>query len=119
MQNCELHSWAMERVRQYGVAGLFPGSQKDSPFILYTQSTPRPAWSGNRDFHQERLQQAYEFLIKVGAGMQPVDADGKIFDTTGTLDASGSFPACETGVCVDALLTPEADRDTLIPLHRS
>jgi len=31
-------SWASERVRQYGLAGLFPDFQRDFPFILYRQS---------------------------------------------------------------------------------
>jgi len=64
LHNVEAPSWALERVRQYGVAGLFPGSQKDFPFILYTQRVPRPAWSGKRDLHRERLHQVYEFLIQ-------------------------------------------------------
>jgi hypothetical protein len=60
-------SCALERVRRYGVAGLFPGFQKDFPFILNVQSVPRPAWSGKRDFHGEKLHQAYEFLIREAA----------------------------------------------------
>ena len=60
-------SCALERVRRYGVASLFPGFQKDFPFILYVQSVPRPAWSGKRDFHGEKLHQAYEFLIREAA----------------------------------------------------
>jgi hypothetical protein len=64
LQNLGSSSWALERVRQYGVAGLFPGSQKDFPFILYTQCVPPPAWSGKRDFHRERLHQVYKFLIQ-------------------------------------------------------
>jgi hypothetical protein len=54
----------LERVRRYGVASLFPGSQEDFPFILYAQSIPRPAWNGKRDFHRERLLQVYEFLTQ-------------------------------------------------------
>ena len=65
LQNREPPSWALERVHRYGVASLFPGFQNDFPFVLYTQSVPRPAWSGKRDFHQERLHQVYEFLITV------------------------------------------------------
>lgn len=57
-------SWALERVPRCGVAGLFPGSQEDFPFILYIQSVPRQAWSGKRDFQRERLYQVYEFLTK-------------------------------------------------------
>jgi hypothetical protein len=53
-QKVEPPSWALERVRQYGVAGLFPGSQKDFPFILYAQSVLRPAWSGKRDVRTGR-----------------------------------------------------------------
>src|SRR5207244_6600606 len=63
LQNREAPSWAVERMRQYGVAGLFPGSHNDFLFVLYTRSVPRPAWSGKRDFHQEKLHQVYEFLI--------------------------------------------------------
>src|SRR5438093_771791 len=44
--------------------GSFPAFQNDFPFILYTQSVPRPAWSGKRDFHREKLQQVYEFIIQ-------------------------------------------------------
>jgi hypothetical protein len=47
------------------VAGLFPGSVANFPFIVYAQSVARPAWSGKRDFHRERLQQAYELLTNI------------------------------------------------------
>ena len=63
MERQEPPSWASERVRQYGVVGLFPDFQNDFPFILYRQSVPRPAWSGKGDFHQERLHQVYELLL--------------------------------------------------------
>lgn len=83
------------------MAGLLPGSPKDFPFILYTQSVPRPAWSGKRDFHQEKLHQVYEFLIAAScAEIQEREAVGNTVDA---FDASGCFPACETNVCVDAL----------------
>lgn len=111
LQNREPSSWALERVRRYGVAGLFPGFQNAFPFILYTQSVPRPAWSGKSDFHQQRLHQVYEFLITVRAEMQPSEAVGKIFAAIDTLDASGCFPACETNVYVDALYTGSEQRD--------
>jgi hypothetical protein len=100
LQNLEPPSWALERVREYGVAGLFPGSDKDFPFVLYTQSVPRPAWSGRRDFHQEKLHQAYEFLITSCAGIQEPEA---IRNTVDTFDPTGGFPLCETTVFVDAL----------------
>jgi hypothetical protein len=58
----EVPSWALERVRRYGVAGLFPGAEKELPFILYAESVPRPAWSGKRDFQRERLYEVYTFL---------------------------------------------------------
>jgi Helix-turn-helix domain len=64
LQNLEPASWALERVRRYGVASLCPGAQEDFPFILYAQSIPRPAWNGKRDFHRERLLQVYEFLTQ-------------------------------------------------------
>src|SRR5438309_11520516 len=78
LQNREPPSWALERVRQYGVAGLFPGFQNDFPFILFTQSVPRPAWSGKRKFHQERLHQVYEFLIMVRAEIKPNEDSGTV-----------------------------------------
>ena len=53
VQNLEPPSWALERVRRYGVAGLFPGAKEGFPVVLYAQSVPRPAWSGRKDFHQE------------------------------------------------------------------
>ncbi len=65
LQNLGPASWGRERVRHYGVAGLFPGSAADFSFIVYAQSVARPAWSGKRDFHRERLQQAYELLINI------------------------------------------------------
>ena len=64
LQNLESPSWALERVHRYGVAGLFPVAQEEFPFILYTQSVPRLAWSGKRDFQRERLHQVYEFLTQ-------------------------------------------------------
>jgi len=64
LQNVESPSWASERVRRYGVVGLFPGAEEGFPFILYAQSVPRPAWSGKRDFQRERLHQVYKFLTQ-------------------------------------------------------
>jgi hypothetical protein len=46
LANSEPASWALERVRRYGVASLLPGVQPDFPFILCAQSVPRPPWSG-------------------------------------------------------------------------
>lgn len=83
---------------RFGVAGLFPGSRHDVPFILYTQSVPRPAWSGKRDVHRERLHQVYAFLLTARADIQDGDGVGTIVDT---FDASDCFPACEANVCVD------------------
>src|SRR6266567_4201360 len=51
-------------VSRYGVASLLPGGQPDFPFILCAQSVPRPAWSGTRDFHREKLLEVYEFLTR-------------------------------------------------------
>jgi hypothetical protein len=64
LQDLESPSWALERVRRYGVAGLFPGTQEEFPFILYAQSVPRLAWSGKRDLQRERLHQVYKFLTR-------------------------------------------------------
>jgi len=65
LQNLESpSSWALQRVRRYGVAGLFPGAEEEFPFILYAQSIPRLAWSGKRDFQRERLHQVYKFLTR-------------------------------------------------------
>ena len=64
LQNLEPASWARERVQHYGVAGLFYGSEA-FPFIVSAQSIARPAWSGKRDFHRERLQQAFELLTNL------------------------------------------------------
>ena len=75
LEKREPPSWASERVRQYGVGGLFPDFQSDFPFILYSQSIPRPAWSGKRDFHQERLHQVYAFLLTADPEIQE---DGQV-----------------------------------------
>jgi transposase-like protein len=64
LENSEPPSQDLERVRRYGVVGLFPGAQEDFPFILYAQSVPRPAWNGTRDFHREKLLKVYEFLTR-------------------------------------------------------
>lgn len=64
VQNLAPASWAVDRIRRYGVAGLFVGAQEDSPFLLSSRSVPRPTWSGKRDFHRERLHQTYEFLTE-------------------------------------------------------
>ena len=61
-------SWARERVRQYGVSGLFVGSE-DFPFVISAQSVARPPWSGKRDFHRERLLQAYQLLTNIGPAL--------------------------------------------------
>jgi hypothetical protein len=64
LQRSKPASYFLELVRLYGVASLFPCFQDDFPFILYVQSVPRPAWSGWKDFHQETLHRAYEFLTE-------------------------------------------------------
>ena len=88
-QNAEPPSWALERVRRYGVVGLFPGAQHDLPFILYAQSVPRPAWSGKRDVHRETLHRVYACLITARAERQ----DGEIVEPIiSSLDTSGCFP---------------------------
>jgi hypothetical protein len=80
LEKREPASWASERVRQYGMAGLFPDFQHDFPFILYRQSVPRPAWSGKRDFHQDKLHQVYELLLALDREIEgPVGDVGKRF----------------------------------------
>jgi hypothetical protein len=104
LQNLEAPSWAVERVRHYGVAGLLPGLQNDFPFIVYAQSVPRPAWSGHRDFHREKLLQVYEFLIATLCTEIPQDdeAAGNIADAFG---ARGRFAVCGADLWVDVLST--------------
>jgi hypothetical protein len=105
LQNLETLCWGRERVRQYGVAGLFPDSHNDFPFVLYIQSVSRPAWSGKKDFHREKLHQVYELLIATSCGeIQEREAVG---NTADAFDASGCFPAFEMNVCVDAVPTGE------------
>ena len=64
LEHSEPASWALEHVRRYGVASWLPGGQTDFPFILCAQSVPRPAWSGTKDFHREKLREIYEFLTR-------------------------------------------------------
>ena len=85
-------SWALERVRRYGVVGLLPSAPHDVPFILYAQSVPRPAWSGKRDVHRETLHRVYACLLTAGAERQDgeavepiigmVDTTDRVFDAT-------------------------------------
>jgi len=42
LQNRQPASWALERVRRYGVAGLFADTQGSFPFIVFAQSIGRP-----------------------------------------------------------------------------
>jgi hypothetical protein len=80
------------------VAGLLPGFQNDFPFIVYAQSVPRPAWSGNRDFHREKMLEAYEFLCAASCAEKPQEDEA-----VGNIgDAFESFPVLDTGLCVDA-----------------
>jgi hypothetical protein len=81
LENSEPASWALERVRQYGVASLFPGIQEGFPFIVYAQSIPRPAWNGKRDFHRERLHQVYEFLTQDPLSCKTSDSGRPLADT--------------------------------------
>jgi hypothetical protein len=98
LENLGPPSWALDRVRQYGVAGLFPGSHNDFPFMLYRQTVPRPAWSGKRDFHRDRLHQVYEFLLTVDSEIREAEPVGNIFNG---LDASGGVAAREVSLGVD------------------
>lgn len=82
-------SWALERVRRYGVVGLLPGAQHDLPFILYAQSVPRPAWSGKRDVHRETVHRVYACLLTARAERQDGEAVEPII---GTVDTSGRVP---------------------------
>jgi hypothetical protein len=87
-QNVAPPSCALERVRRYGVVGLFPGGQHDFPFILYAQSVPRPAWSGKTDVHRDTLHRVYACLLTARAERQ----DGETVDPIiGTIDTSGGI----------------------------
>lgn len=88
-QNGEPRSWALERVRRYGMVGLLPGAQLDLPFILYAQSVPRPAWSGKRDIHRETLHRVYACLLTARAERQDGESVAPI---SGTFDTTGGFP---------------------------
>ena len=112
-QKLEPRSWAMERVCQYGVVGLFPGFHNDFPFILYTQSVPRPAWSGKTDFHLEKLHQVYEFLITACAEIQESKDVGGILNT---FDTSVCSSGCEANVVLMHCL-PGAGDTLSFPLH--
>ena len=82
-------SWALERVRQYGVVGLLPGAQEEFPFILSAQSVPRPPWSGKRDVHRETLHRVYACLLTARAER----SDGEtVRPILGTVDTSGRIP---------------------------
>jgi hypothetical protein len=77
-------SWALERVRRYGVVGLLPGAQQDFPFILFAQSAPRPAWSGKRDVHRETLHRVYACLLPARAAREDGDTVEPIIGTVAT-----------------------------------
>jgi hypothetical protein len=82
---------------------LLPGFQNDFPFIVYAQSVPRPAWSGTRDFHREKLFEAYEFLSASRAEIpQEDDAVGNIADA---FEGSDCFLVFDTDLCVEELST--------------
>jgi hypothetical protein len=83
-------SWALERVRRYGVVGLFPNAKHDLSFILYAQSVPRPAWSGKRDVERETLHRVYACLITAGLARPDSETIEPIIDT---VDASGVIDA--------------------------
>jgi hypothetical protein len=90
-QNGSPPSWALERVRRYGVVGLFPSAKHDLPFILYAQSVPRLAWSGKRDVQRETLHRVFACLITVGAARPDSETIEPIIDTvdtSGVLDAT-------------------------------
>lgn len=83
---------------------MLPGFQNDFPFIVYAQSVARPAWSGHRDFHREKLLQVYEFLIATSCTeiQQEDEAAGNIADA---FEASGHFAVCEADLRLDVLST--------------
>ncbi len=88
-------SWALERVRRYGVVGLFPDAQHGLPFILYAQSVPRPAWSGKTDVHRETLHRVYAYLLIARA-----EQDGEAVEPIiGTVDTSGCVPEATVEEC--------------------
>ena len=80
-------SWALERVRQYGVVGLLPGALENFPFILYAQSVPRPPWSGKRDVQRETLHRVYACLL-TAPGERPDDETVQPI-ISGPVDTSG------------------------------
>ena len=113
-QHGEPPSWALERVRRYGVVvGLFPRAQHDVPFILYAQSVPRPAWSGKSDVHRETLHRVYACLItraerQDGETVEPiigtVDTSGGIIEATveedfHSLDTESGVNHASSSVC--------------------
>jgi hypothetical protein len=113
LQKLEPPSWAVEQVRHRGVAALLPGFQNDFPFIVYAQSVPRPAWSGNRDFHREQLLQVYEFLSRMScAEIQTEDA--AVANIADALEGSGCFPVFDADLSVDTRLQEAADRRLFI-----
>ena len=67
-RHSEPASWTLERVRRYGVASLLTGGQPDFLFILCAQSVPRPALSGTKDFHREKLRDAERNDRRAGPG---------------------------------------------------
>lgn len=103
LEKLEPPSWALERIHQYGIVGLFPDFQNDFPFILYSQSVPRPAWSGKTDFHRDRLHQVYQFLLSVDA---EIEEDGRVGGKTifDAFEASGYVAPNEASVGVDHCL---------------
>jgi hypothetical protein len=86
------------------VAGLLPGFQDDFPFIVYAQSVPRPPWSGNRDFHREKLLQVYEFLIATPVA-EIQQEDETAGNTADAFEARGCFAVCEADLCADVVST--------------
>lgn len=104
LQNLEPTSWAVERVRQHGVASLLPGFQNHFPFIVYVQSVPRPAWSGNRDFHREKLLQVYEFLNATSCS-EIQQEDEAVANIADGFEGSGCFPVFDADLYVDPLST--------------
>ena len=83
---------------------MLPGFQDDFPFIVYAQSVPRLAWSGNRDFHREKLREAYEFLCAASCAEIPQEdeTDRNIADP---FEGSDCIPVFDTGLCVEALFS--------------
>jgi hypothetical protein len=63
-----------------------------------------PPWSGNRDFHREKLLQVYEFLIATPVA-EIQQEDETAGNTADAFEARGCFAVCEADLCADVVST--------------